>query len=184
MMPLGGHGFLPKRLHKTHSTNLTPHAAILPYICAIVGFPVILHACGTDPLTIFNDAGTLAAFGFLFAYFMVSVAAPVYLRKLGVLKTKNVVVAVVAFLCLMVPLIGSFYPSPPYPIKLFPYIFAAYVVLGGAWLFAINKRAPGTLARIESDLETTLAASQTGDWGDTIPSELPADLGAAVPATA
>ena len=185
IMPLGGHGFLPRQVNRTHKTNLTPHAAILPYIVAIVGVPVVIHSFGTDPLTIFNDAGTLAAFGFLFAYFMITVAAPVYLRKLGELKRRNVAIAVAAFACLMVPLIGSFYPAPPYPVNLFPYMFAAWTVLGGGWLFVVNKRAPGTLAAIEQDLERTLEASVHADFSgeSVVPVDRVPDLGGvAIPA--
>ncbi|MHB8693022.1 MAG: APC family permease [Solirubrobacteraceae bacterium] len=176
IMPLGGHGFLPKQLHQTHSRNLTPHAAILVFIIAIAGVPIVMHGFGTDPLTIFNDAGTLAAFGFLFAYFLITIAAPVYLRKIGELKPKNIAIAVAAFACLWVPLIGSFYPAPPYPVKLFPYMFAAWAILGGAWLFIVNKRAPGTLSQIEADLESTLDASIHHDYSHDAGTE-PLDLG-------
>ena len=48
----------------------------------------------TNPLTAFGDAGTLAAFGFLVAYYLITVAAPVYLKKLGELRRRNVVLAV------------------------------------------------------------------------------------------
>ncbi len=60
---------------------------------------LVLHATGTGPLTIFGDAGTLAAFGFLSAYFMITVAAPFYLRKLGEIRARHVLVAVLAFVC-------------------------------------------------------------------------------------
>ena len=72
----------------------------------------IWHGLGGSVLTMFNDAGTLAATGFLFAYFMTVVAAPLYLRKLGELKPGNVAVAVAGFLLLMVPAVGLFYPLP------------------------------------------------------------------------
>ena len=57
----------------------------------------IWHGLGGSVLTMFNDAGTLAATGFLFAYVMTVVAAPVYLSKLGELKPGNVAVAVAGF---------------------------------------------------------------------------------------
>ena len=44
-------------------------------------------------------------------------------------------VAVLAFVCLMVPLVGSFYPAPAYPINLFPYIFLGFMLLGGARIY-------------------------------------------------
>jgi amino acid transporter len=125
----------------------------------ILAVAVVLHASGTSPLTIFGDAGTLAAFGFLLAYFMIAIAAPFYLRKLGELRRRHVVVAVLGFVCLLVPTVGSFYPAPPWPINIFPYLFLAYMLLGGGWLFALNRRQPGTLEAIERDLEGSLEAS-------------------------
>ena len=107
----------------------------------------------TNPLTTFGDAGTLAAFGFLTAYFLISIAAPVYLKKIGELKPRHLVVAVMACVLLMVPLIGSFYPVPPYPVDIFPYIFLGYMIVGSVWLYITSRRRPGVLAEIEADLE-------------------------------
>lgn len=159
MFPMGRHGFLHKRMHSVHETNKTPHVAIAVYGGMILSVPVILHAAGTSPLTIFGDAGTLAAFGFLLAYFMITFAAPVYLRKLGELLGRHVLVAVLAVVCLLVPTVGSFYPTPPPPINLFPFLFLGYMLLGGGWLYLTNRRQPGTLLAIQDDLERTLEES-------------------------
>jgi amino acid transporter len=156
MFPMGQSGFLHNRMHRVHKTNMTPHVAIAVYGRIILAVAVVLHAFGTSPLTIFGDAGTLAAFGFLLAYFMITIAAPVYLRRLGELLSRHVLVALAAFACLLVPTIGSFYPTPPSPINLFPYIFLAYMLVGAGWLFAVNRRQPGTLLAIQSGLERTL----------------------------
>jgi amino acid transporter len=163
--PLGEHGFLPKRVRGVHATNMTPHIAIASYGGVIIAVACAIHAAGTGAVTTFDDAGTLAAFGFLLAYFMISAAAPVYLRKLGELKPRHVVVAVLAFACLAVPLVGSFYPAPPSPINLFPYIFLGFMLVGAARLFMISRQAPGTLATIERDLERTLEASVAAALG-------------------
>ena len=37
--------------------------------------------------------------------------------------------------------------------NLFPYIFLAWMAVGGGWLFIVNRRRPGILADIEADLE-------------------------------
>jgi amino acid transporter len=160
--PLGRHGYLPRAMHRVHAINRTPHVALAVYGGVILAVAFVLHASGTGAVTMFDDAGTLAAFGFLLAYFMISVAAPFYLRKLGELRTRDVIVAVLAFVCLLVPTVGSFYPAPPSPINLFPYIFVAYLAVGGSWLFVLNRRRPGTVAGIEADLERTLEASVAG----------------------
>jgi amino acid transporter len=152
IFPMARHSMFPAALGTTHNTNKTPAIALTVYIVLMFAIPAIWSS-KTDTLTIFNDAGTLAAFGFLLAYFMVSLAAPVYLRKLGELTLGNVVLAVLAFLFLLVPTVGSFYPLPAWPVDLFPYIFLAYMAVGGVWLFIGSRRQRGVLTEIEADLE-------------------------------
>jgi len=157
--PMAQHTVFPQRLGRAHKDNQTPHVAITVYIAVIVTIPIVLEVF-TNPLTTFGDAGTLAAFGFLTAYFLISVAAPVYLKKIGELATRNVVVAGMACLLLMVPLIGSFYPVPPFPVDIFPYIFLAYVLAGSGWLFAVSRRNRQIFAEIEMDLEGSMLSSE------------------------
>jgi amino acid transporter len=153
--PMGEHLVFPRHLGRAHATNGTPHVAITVYIAIMFAVPTVLEIY-TNPLTTFGDAGTLAAFGFLLAYFLISVAAPVYLTRRGELRARNIIVAVVACLCLLVPAIGSFYPPPPFPVDIFPYIFVGYLVLGGTWLFTVSRRQRGILSEIEAGLEQTL----------------------------
>jgi amino acid transporter len=153
--PMGQHLVFPRRLGNAHATNGTPHVAITVYVAIMFLVPTVL-AISTNPLTIFGDAGTLAAFGFLLAYFLISIASPAYLAKRRQLRPRNVAVAALAFLCLLVPTVGSFYPVPPYPIDIFPYIFVSYMVIGAIWLFAVSRRRRGILAEIETDLDNTL----------------------------
>jgi amino acid transporter len=93
--PMARHSVFPARLGKVHTSNATPAAALSAYILLMFAVPA-LWSTQIDVVTVFNGAGTLAAFGFLLAYFMVSVAAPIHLRKLGELKLRNVIVAVLA----------------------------------------------------------------------------------------
>jgi amino acid transporter len=150
--PMARHGIFSGHLGKAHTTNRTPHIAITVYMLVIFSVPAILEIF-TNPLTSFGDAGTLAAFGFLLAYFLITIAAPVYLKKIGELRPGHVVLAVVACVALMVPTIGSFYPLPPYPVRLFPYIFLGWMLIGAGWLYVVSRRQPGILPAIEADLE-------------------------------
>jgi amino acid transporter len=152
------HSVFPKPLGRAHPANRTPHVAISTFIFVILAVPCILEIF-TNPLTTFGDGGTLAAFGFLTAYWMISIAAPVYLKKRGELKARYVVVTVVAGLALAVPTIGSFYPVPPYPVDIFPYIFLAWMVIGGSWLFVLSRRQPHLFSQIETDLESSMLDS-------------------------
>jgi amino acid transporter len=150
--PMARHGIFSRHLGRAHATNRTPHIAITVYMIVIFAVPTILEIF-TNPLTTFGDAGTLAAFGFLLAYFLITLAAPVFLKKIGELRPRHVVLAVVAVICLLVPTIGSFYPLPPYPVRIFPYLFLAWMISGGVWLYIVNRRQPEVLPAIEADLE-------------------------------
>jgi amino acid transporter len=110
----------------------------------------------TNPLTTFGDAGTLAAFGFLLAYFLVSFASLAYLRRRGEVRPKNIAAFSAAIVCLLVPTVGSFYPVPAAPVRYFPYYFLAYLLVGAAWLVTVSRRNPGVLGEIEADLEATV----------------------------
>jgi len=156
--PMAQHTIFPRHLGRAHRENQTPHVAITVYIAIMLAVPMVLEIF-TNPLTAFGDAGTLAAFGFLTAYYLISFAAPAYLKKRGELRPRHVVITVLAALFLLVPTVGSFYPVPPYPVSLFPYIFATYMVVGGTWLYALSRRRRGVLAEIEMDLESSMLSS-------------------------
>ena len=51
-------------------------------------------------------------------------------EEAGSCRPHHLVVAAMACLLLMVPLIGSFVPVPPFPVDIFPYIFLAYMLAG------------------------------------------------------
>jgi hypothetical protein len=40
-------------------------------------------------------------------------------------------------------------------VRLFPYIFLAYMLVGSGWLYVASKRRQGILAEISADLEKT-----------------------------
>jgi amino acid transporter len=161
VLPMARRGFISGRLHTTHSTNLTPHAAIGAYYVVLLAEVFVWHLMGGSVLTMFNDVGTLAATGFLFAYFAISIAAPVYLNKLGELRPSNVAVAVVGVLLLMVPAVGLFHPLPVFPVDIFPAIFAAYMIVGGLRLWLLSRSSPGVMSVIEQDLEAELEHGST-----------------------
>jgi hypothetical protein len=88
----------------------------------------------------FNDAGTLAALGFITAYALVSIAAPLFVKSLGQAKPGHWVLAAASLVLLLVPTIGSFYPVPSPPVLYFPYAFLVYFALGGAWIAFRNHQ--------------------------------------------
>ena len=131
MFTMGRHDFFHKSTSSAHETHGTPHVAL--GVMTVLMFTVVTfckYAFKMEVLDAFNDAGTMGAFGFLGAYFLITLAAPVYLKKLNELRTKDVVLCAAAIVLMIIPAVGSIYPIPDPPVKYFPYIFLAYLVLG------------------------------------------------------
>jgi amino acid transporter len=137
---MGQQGLFHKFTADAHHINETPHVAVFIMGALSFGLPTLGLIGGMDVNDMFNDAGTLAAFGFIVAYLLVSIAAPFYVKSLGQLKPGHIFIAAASVILLMVPTIGSVYPVPPAPVKYFPYMFAAYFIVGGIWIAYQNRR--------------------------------------------
>ena len=79
LYPMAAHGVFPHRLGDTHDRNRTPHVALTASTPSSLFAIISIMQAFTNPLTTFGDAGTLAAFGFLLAYFLVTIASLAYL---------------------------------------------------------------------------------------------------------
>ncbi len=53
---------------------------------------------------------------------------------------------------MLIPTIGSVYPVPDAPVRYFPYIFLAYLVVGVGRVLWIKRRAPEHLRKIREEL--------------------------------
>jgi hypothetical protein len=64
------------------------------------------------------------------------------------------VVCVAAIVLMLIPAIGSVYPVPDPPVRYFPYIFAAYLLIGGGRVAWLRLNAPERLQRIREEVRT------------------------------
>jgi amino acid transporter len=159
---MGRQGFFHEATGVPHSTNETPHVAITIYALLLFIIPsIIMSFKGLAVTDAFNDAGTFGAFGFLGSYIFVSVAAPMHLKKIGELRSLDIVYSVAALACLLVPAVGSVYPVPAPPVNAFPYIFIAYFLIGLVVFVARRKSAktPDLVADFRSRVEESALAS-------------------------
>lgn len=149
---MGRQGVFPQAAGRSHAVNETPHIAVTVIALIQLAISITMTFAGLAVNDAFNDAGTFGAFGFLGAYFLISLAAPAYLKKLGRLRTPDIALAVVAVGFMLVPAVGSVYPAPPAPVNVFPYIFAAYIAVGLVWFFSWRKPIPvGTSGLLMSE---------------------------------
>ena len=138
---MGQLGVFHSSIGSAHETNETPHVAVTVMAALILLVPAaMVTVFKLEVLDAFNDAGTFGAFGFLGAYFLISIAAPAYLKRIGQLSGRELALSVASVVLLLVPAVGSVYPVPSWPVNIFPYIFLAYLAIGMGWFMVLRRR--------------------------------------------
>jgi amino acid transporter len=149
---LSHHGVFHSAARDTHAQNETPHVAITIVTVIALGLALGLTIGGWGILDAYGILGSIATYGFLFSYALVSIGAPVYLSRHGLLKTRHVLSAVVAVALLILVLFGTVYPIPAWPYNVLPYVFLAFLVIGAGYFLILRRTDPQRLAAIEQDL--------------------------------
>lgn len=126
---------LPRLLSATHRENRTPHIAVCVTTILGLGIAAGLSCCKSSLMDIVGWTGTLATFGFIFAYIATSVAGVSYLRKIGELSLWKVLIAVASVGVMTLSVVGSLYPAPPFPYNILPCVFVGYMLV-----WAVAKR--------------------------------------------
>jgi len=149
---MGRQGALHSLLGEAHEENRTPHRAVL--LSSIAAFlPAgIMMLRGMNLFDIYGLVGTLATFGFVTAYILVSAAAPLYLRSQGRLTTQAICISILAVVAMGAALLGSLYPVPAAPYSLLPYLYLGLLLSGFAWSMIWSARSPSFAPEISGDL--------------------------------
>jgi amino acid transporter len=148
---MGRHGALHSTLGEAHAENQTPHRAVL--LSSIAAFlpAAIMSWRGMSLFDIYGLIGTLATFGFVTAYILVSAAAPIYLRSQGRLTPGAVAISVLAVIAMGAALLGSLYPVPATPYSILPYLYAALLLSGFLWSMIWRGRPTALAVEIAGD---------------------------------
>lgn len=130
---MGRHGALHAELGEAHAKNQTPHRAVLLSSVAAFLPAAIMILRGINLFDIYGLIGTLATFGFVTAYILVSMAAPFYLRSMNRLTPQAIAISGLAVIAMGAALLGSLYPVPTSPYWLLPYLYAGMLLIGFSW---------------------------------------------------
>ena len=143
LLLMAHNGLAHGSFRKTHARNGTPGFAILVTGTAAVLPVAILAARGASGLDVYGWMGSLATYGFIVTYALVSVALPGYLREHNAYRRGAQVVPWLACGAMLLALAGNLYPVPEGPYGKLPYIYLAYLLAGLSWFFlkARNKKA-------------------------------------------
>ncbi len=137
-MALGG--LLPAPFARIEPKHGTPHVAVTTVTAIATVVAVGSLSAGVAPIDVFNNCGTLSSFGFILIYALISIAAAVYVKRLGEMRPLDIALCALALGLLLVPAITLFYPVPAPPQRYFAYYFLAFIALGWGW-FAFGRRA-------------------------------------------
>lgn len=129
---------LPRAFARIEPKHATPNVAVTVVTATTAAVALIALACGIAPIDVFDDGGTLSSFGFILIYMLIAIAAVVFCKRLGALKTLDVAVSSIAVLLLLLAAVTLFYPVPAPPQRWFGYSFVAFVGVGFVW-FSVTK---------------------------------------------
>ncbi|NEQ26388.1 MAG: APC family permease, partial [Microcoleus sp. SIO2G3] len=149
---LARHRFLPSALGEAHKHNKTPHVAISLIVVGMFLVTSLMSLLGIPAILIFSYLGTISTYGFLTAYLLISIAAPVYLARQGQLRLQHLIISLLAGFFMILPIASSFYPVPAFPFNVFPYLFLLYLA-AGAWFFRSRHHRPQIAKNIERDFD-------------------------------
>ena len=157
---VGRHGLLPAGFGRAHARNQTPHQAVsLSAILTLI--PAVLMAIrGIGGMDINGFTGTFATYGFVTAYVLICVAAPLSLSRRGQLLPRHIAASIAAIVFMTVTLMGNIYPRPPAPYSWMPFAYLGCLVVGPMWLSWRSRVVPALLEEIQRDLELMTPAPE------------------------
>jgi len=135
LLLMSHNGLAHTSLQKTHARNETPGFAIAVTGTAAALPVAILAARGASGLDVYGWMGSLATYGFIVTYALVSVALPRYLRAHNAYHRLAQIIPWLACAAMLLALIGNLYPVPEGPYGKLPYIYLIYLVAGLTWFF-------------------------------------------------
>lgn len=154
LLSMGREGVMPRRLGSTHPRFRTPHVAILTTLPTAALVPIVLLATGIPTAKLFTTLLNAAASGYLMAYFLVCVAAPVFLYRIGELTRGAIVAAAIASPALLAALVLFTMSTVE---VLYPVLFTILVAAGLVWFGWLRFRRPQRFAAIGIYDETSTA---------------------------
>lgn len=145
---MGNEGVVPRWFGIAHSKHRTPARSIW-VVTPLVAIPTVLVlAAGTAPLSATTYIDTVGVFGYMVAYALVCLGAPIFLKRV---TRSSVTTAWIMGILGIASLVYVFYrnvwPIPPAPLNLLPYVFVAALVLGLVGYAILQSRNPDAAAR-------------------------------------
>jgi amino acid transporter len=141
-------GLVPRALGEVDGTHRAPRVALLVVGVFTTATVVVSQIAGLTPIDILGYYGSIATYGFIVAYLVVSLAAVGYLRRLGEFKPIHLVPSLLGAAAMATVLYYSVHPVPDYPFNIFPSVFLGLLVPGMIAFFVLRARRPEVAAAV------------------------------------
>jgi amino acid transporter len=147
LLLMAHHGLAHSSMRMTHARHETPGRAILATGVAAVVPVAVLALRGATGLDVYGWLGSLATYGFIVTYALVCFALPRYLREHNALHAGARIISVLAWVAMLLALVGNLYPVPEGPYGKLPFIYLAYLVAGLLWFLVSGRGKKAALAQ-------------------------------------
>jgi amino acid transporter len=144
-------GALPQRLAAVHPRHGSPFVGIVVLGAIALAGALAFVIAGTGALRASTYVGTVSTFGYFTAYVLISVATPLWLRRIGALTPGAVVAGGLAAAAMLYVVYKNLVPPPPSPYNLLPYIYFGLLLVGLAFYAALRLRDPERARAIGSE---------------------------------
>jgi amino acid transporter len=122
-------GLVPVAMGQAHAVNETPHWGVILVGAFTFVLCGSLSAAGVTGFEVNGWLGTLATYGFIVAYLLVVIAAPIHSHRHDQFTLRRGTLAGLAALALVASFVLSLNPTPPAPYNYLPYCFAGYLLV-------------------------------------------------------
>ena len=155
------HGLFPSSLGEAHTANRTPHVAVS--VCSILLFlvPTVMAFFQIKLFECMGILGAIASYGFLTVYILISIAAPIYLRKLGQFHRRDAIVSSLSIGFMVIPVFGSIgipgntlFPIPESPYNTLPYLFLIYLLVTYAYFLLQQSKSPHVIRTMKQGINS------------------------------
>jgi amino acid transporter len=157
----GREGLLPRWIGKVQPGRQVPRNAIFVFVgiaSAIIVVWALAHLLGgnsgsMDPLTFFDESGTMGTLLVLVVYFLANLALPFYYRRYRPAEfsvVKHVVLPVLGMIAVAIPVYYLCKPPLTPPYSWFPFAGLAIVVVSVGYATMLVRRDPGLGERVGS----------------------------------
>jgi len=163
-------GLAPKALAHTAPKTKAPDFAIWTVAVPMTVIPAAYVMAGSTDIILSSEVGTLATYGFMLAYALVCIAAPLFLYRRGESMTLAVLLGGLGVLTMAFVFYVSWIPqlipndifaALAWPLWALPYVFLAWTAIGLVWYQTVRRRNPRAIAN-------------AGRWGEQGEATVPA----------